>query len=220
MHSDRFTTIAKFEPGTPFVEAYGLLLANLVLGRNGHPAGAVVVTASHTGSGTTTTALNLAIMMARAGQKSLLIDANLRKPELHDAFHIELAPGLVDVLGGRLPPAKAIRLTSIKNLGLLPAGKSTGSFHALFDRQQLETMITDLRGQHGFIVFDTAPIFEYPDTLNLARITDGVLLVVPERSSRRDLEEARRRLERVGAKILGAVFNRVSSPRSSVTLSP
>ncbi len=220
MPPDRFTTIAKFQPGAPFVEAYGLLLANLVLGQNGHPVGAVVVTGSHVGSGTTTTALNLAIMMSRTGRKSLLIDANLRKPELHDAFHLELSPGLADVLSGQLHATKLIRPTGIKNLMVLPAGKSTGSFHALFDRQRLETMITDLRGQHEFIVFDTASIFEYPDTLNLARIADGVLLVVPASGgSRRDLEEARRRLERVGAKILGAVFNRVS-PRNFVSLSP
>ncbi len=220
MHSDRFTTIAKFKPGTPFVEAYGQLLANLVLGRNGHPVGGVVVTASHLGSGTTTTALNLAITMARTGRKSLLIDANLRKPDLHNAFDLELAPGMADVLSNQLHARQVIRPTSIQNLAVLPAGISTVSFNALFDQHLLETIFTDLRGQYEFVVFDTAPIFDYPDTLNLARITDGVLLVVPASGgSRTDLEEARRRLDRVGAKILGAVFNR-ASPRYPAPLSP
>ncbi len=219
MPSDRFTTIAKFQPGAPFVEAYGLLLANLVLGRNGHPVGAVVVTASHRGSGTTTTALNLAITMARTGRKSLLVDANLRKPDLHDAFNLELAPGLADVLCGEMPASKVMHATSIKNLSVLPAGRSAVSSLALFDQQLLGKIVTILRGQYEFIVFDTAPIFEYPDTLNLAGIVDGVLLVVSSSGgSRRDLEEARRRLERVGAKILGAVLNRVS-PRFA-SLSP
>jgi len=219
MVAQRFTTIAKFQPGVPFVEAYGLLLVSLVLGQNGNPVHVVAITTAHEGGGTTTTALNLGMMVARTGRKSLIIDANLRKPDMHTAFGVEQAPGLAEVLAGTKQAGEAVRPTSIPNLSILPAGKPGVPPQALLVPQRLEAIVADLRGKYEFIVVDTPSVLKYPDTLNLARITDGTVLVVPaDGSSRRAQQEARRRLERVDARILGAVLNKVS-PREVVALS-
>ncbi len=211
--------MARFEPGTPFVEAYGLLLATLVLGRNGHPVTAVAVAAAGEGDGTTTTVLNLGMMMARTGRRSLLVDANLRNPQLHRAFDMSQAPGVTEVLSQRHQAADAIRPTTNSCLDVLPAGELSTPAHALLDVQRLSDLMIELRRSYQFILLDTPPILKYPDTLNLAQITDGTILVVPaDGSSRRAQQEARRRLGQVNVKILGAVLNRVS-PRDVGSLS-
>jgi len=219
MATNRFTTIAKFQPGAPFVEAYGLLLVSLVLGQNGTPVSVVAITSAADGAGTTTTALNLGMMVARTGRKSLIVDANLRKPDMHTAFGVEQAPGIAEVLSTQKQAAEVIRPTSILNLSLLAAGKAGVPPQALLTPQRMAALIADLRGRFEFIVVDTPPVLRYPDTLNLARVVDGTVLVVPaEGGSRRAQQEARRRLERVDAKILGAVLNKVS-PREVAALS-
>lgn len=219
MVANRFTTIAKFQPGVPFVEAYGLLLVSLVLGQNGNPVSVVAITSANDGAGTTTTGLNLGMMVARTGRKSLIVDANLRKPDVHAAFGFDQAPGIAEVLSGQKQVAEVIRPTSIQNLSVLTAGKPAVPPQALLTPQRLAPLVTDLRGRYEFIVLDTPPVLRYPDTLNLARIADGMVLVVPaDGGSRRAQQEARRRLERVDAKILGAVLNKVS-PREVAALS-
>jgi capsular exopolysaccharide synthesis family protein len=201
------------------VEAYGLLLVSLVLGQNGSPVTVVAIASAQEGAGTTTTALNLGMMVARTGRKSLIVDANLRKPEVHSAFGVDQAPGVAEVLGGQKEVAEVIRPTNIPNLSALTAGKSTVPPQALLVPQRLAALLADLRARFEFLVVDTPPVLRFPDTLNMARVVDGMVLVVPaEGGSRRAQQEARRRLERVDAKILGAVLNKVS-PREAVALS-
>jgi len=208
----RFTTIAKFRPGTPFVEAYGLLLASLTYGHNGGTAPrSIAVATANEGTGTTTTVINLGMMMARAGHQCLLIDANWRSPALHRAFKFPVAPGFAEVIARSKQIEEVIRETNIQNLHVVPAGKLDVPPQALLDPKRLTTALQELRNRFEFILLDTPAVTRFPDTLTLAQVVDGVLLVVPSGiSSDRAHREARRRLERVGAKILGAILNRVS----------
>lgn len=206
-----FATIVQFAPGTRFVEAYGLLLVTMVLGKNGHPPGIVAVTCAEHGEGATTTVLNLGIMMARTGRATLLVDANLRRPELHKAFDLPLAPGLADALVGKANVERIVQRTRLDHLAVVPAGHPDVPPHALLDHSRLTPLITGLRAQYEFVVLDTPPVLHYPDMLNLARLVDGTLIVVPaHRTSRRAQQEIRRRLNQVNAQILGAVLNRVA----------
>lgn len=208
----RITTIAKFRSGAPFVEAYGLLLATLTLGHNGGtPPRTIAVAAANQGTGTTTTVINLGMMIARTGRRCLLIDANWRNPSVHRAFGIQAAPGFAEVISRSKQSDEVTRETKIPNLSVIPAGKLDVPPHALLDSQRLSTTLGELRDRFEFILVDTPAVTRFPDALTLARAVDGVLLVVPSgiRSSRAQ-REARRRLEQVDAKILGAILNRVS----------
>lgn len=208
----RFTTIAKFRAGTPFVEAYGLLLASLTLGHNGGTSPrTIAVAAANQGTGTTTTVINLGMMIARTGRGCLLIDANWRNPSLHKAFGVPAAPGFAEVIGRSRQSAEVTRETKIPNLSVIPGGKLDVPPHALLDSQRLATTLSELRDKFEFILLDTPAVTRFPDALTLARAVDGVLLVVPSGiTSGRAQREAQRRLERVDAKILGAILNRVS----------
>lgn len=212
-----FATISEFAAGTRFVEAYGLLLVTMVLGRNGHPPGIIAVTCADHGEGATTTVLNLGMMMARTGRGTLLVDVNLRRPELHEAFDLPLEPGLADALVGKAEVDQVIRSTRLENLAVLPAGQPHVTPHALLDPLRLSPLMAGLRARYDFVVLDTPPVLRYPDVLNLARVVDGTLVVVPaHRTSRRAQQEIRRRLHQVNAQILGAVLNRVP-PREADT---
>lgn len=210
---DGFVTIASADQGTPFVEAYGLLLASVLLGGgNGTPPRVVAVVAAQLGDGASTTALNLAMMMARTGRPTAIVDANIRHPEMHTAFKVQNSPGLAEVLTGEVELKKALVSTEIPRLSLLPSGKASVPAQALVSQPTLSELFVTMRDQFDLIVVDTPPLLKYPDTLHISKCVDGVLIVVPvQGASRRDQQDARRLLERVEAKILGTVLNRVPS---------
>lgn len=210
-----FVTIASSDQGTPFVEAYGLLLASVLLGSNGKPPSLVAVAAAQTGDGVSTTALNLAMMMARTGRPTVIVDANMREPELHKAFKLSQTPGLAEVLTGKAELNTAAVPTRVPNLSLLPAGKPGVPAQALLG-QALGGLFQALRGRFDLIVVDTPPILRYPDALHIGKCVDGVLLVVsPNGASRREQQQMRRLFDRVEARILGMVLNRVPSRERS-----
>jgi len=207
-----FTTVTRFLPGTPFVEAFGLLTASLLLsdGKNGGGGiRAVCVTAANEGDGASTTALNLALTVAGSGRRTLLVDSNIRTPTLHTPFNLPLSPGLAEILMKKAAVKEAVRATKISNLYLLPAGGSSSSPHALLQPALLSALFEQAVGSYDFVIVDTPPALRYPDAMHLARLTNGAILVLPAEGAPRRAElEVRRRLERVDANILGIVLNR------------
>lgn len=209
MPANEFMTIASTDQGTAFVEAYGLLLASVLLAHNGNPPRAVAVASAQAGDGCSTTALNLAMMMARTGRPTVIVDANLREPELHKAFGLSHTPGLADVLTGKAELNSVVVATKIPHLSFVPAGRVQIPAQALLVHPALATVFNDLRERFDLVVIDTAPMLSFPDTLHIGKEADGVLLVVsPQGASRREQQEMRRLLERVEARILGTVLNR------------
>jgi len=211
MRMNGFLTIAAAEQNTPFAEAYGLLLASVLLGENGGtPPSVVAVTAPQVGEGASTTALNLAMMMAQTGRSTALVDGNLRQPELHKAFKVPASPGLADVLAGQADWSHALRETGTSNLTLIPAGKIGMPVQFLLAPQRLSQAFAALRQRFELVVVDAPPVLRHPDALHLSKCVDGVLVVVsPHRSARRDQQETGRLLSRIGAHVLGTVLNRV-----------
>ncbi|MGH2452768.1 MAG: CpsD/CapB family tyrosine-protein kinase [bacterium] len=207
-----FTTITKFSPGSPFVEAFGLLTASLLL-QNGKEGGIriICVLGAEEGAGASTTALNLALTVANAGRRTLLIDANLRSPTLHHPFNLPQSPGFGEILSKKVMVKDAVRASKLSNFYLLPSGAVTGSPSASMQPQLLGAIFDQVKAGYDFAIVDTAPVLRYADALHLARFTDGVLLVMPADGARRRAElEVRRRLERVDVNVLGIVLNRSS----------
>lgn len=211
-----FVTVASADPGTPFVEAYGLLLASLLLGSNGKPPSTVAVASARAGDGCSTTALNLAIMVAQTGRSTVLVDANMRTPGLHTAFEIPQRPGLAEVLTKKIDSKSAVVGTRIVNLSVMPAGQAEIPPQALLTQTSLADLFQSLRERFDMTIVDTPPILSCPDVLHISKVVDGVLMVVsPHGASRRDQQEARQLLDRVEARILGMVLNRARSRAAS-----
>ena len=216
MAKSGLVTVASADPGTPFVEAYGMLLASLLLGSNGKPPSTVAIASARAGDGCSTTALNLAIMMAQTGRATVLVDGNMRNPGLHTAFDIPQRPGLAEVLTKKSDVNGAIVGTRIVNLSVMPAGNAEVPPQALLTQTSLADVFQVLRERFEMIVVDTPPILSCPVVLHISKVVDGVLMVVsPHGASRRDQQEARQLLDRVEARIFGMVFNRARSRAAS-----
>jgi capsular exopolysaccharide synthesis family protein len=176
---------------------------------------AFVITSPERGDGKTTVAANLARAVAHAGQRVLLVDADLRRPALHLRFDQPDEPGLRDVLGGART-ADAIRPTDVPNLFLIPAGAPSDRAGQLLEAAGWAGILKKLRAEFDVVLVDGPPVLDVSDSLVLAAPSDGVLLVLRSSSVPRDiLDEAREELSAAGAHVLGLVVNRTQRHRRS-----
>jgi capsular exopolysaccharide synthesis family protein len=166
----------------------------------------VLVTSAVNGEGKTSLSCHLAVSLARAGRRTLLLDCDLRRPSVHKLFAVPQGPGFSELLRGEVGCDEAIQPTSADNLFLLPAGQC--------DRRALQALACDglaecfrlLREQFEFIVIDSCPVLPLNDALLLAQQADAVLFSVLREVSRLPLvHAAAQRLSTLGASLLGAV---------------
>jgi capsular exopolysaccharide synthesis family protein len=168
----------------------------------------VMIASAHPGEGKTSLSGQLAASLARAGRRTLLIDADLRKPTVHELFGLALAPGLSEVLRCEAPMSAVIQPTPVPNLFLLAAGHSDESVLRVLATEGPSGTFAGLRQDYDFILVDSSPILPVPDGLMIAQQTDGVLFSVMQRVSRLpSVRAACQRLTMVGARILGAVVS-------------
>jgi capsular exopolysaccharide synthesis family protein len=170
----------------------------------------IAVTSPVPGDGKSTMASNLAIAMAQADQRVLLIDADLRKPTQHLIFNASAEKGLASVLGARLPVSEAIVPSGVPSLDLLPCGPLPANPVELLNNGYFSELLETLKGRYDKILIDSPPVMPVADARVIAAISDATLLVLrAERSTRRMSLGARNELWRVRATRLGVVLNGV-----------
>jgi capsular exopolysaccharide synthesis family protein len=166
------------------------------------------VTSSVSGEGKTTLAAHLAVSLALAGRKTLLVDGDLRNPNAHKPFNLPSGPGLCEVLRGEQPLADVTQPTPVAGLQVLPAGQyNTETLQALAAAGPVE-LFARLRAEYDIVIVDSSPVLPVTDPLLLARHTDGVIVAMLQGVSRMPLvEETNHRLNALGIRVLGAVVN-------------
>ncbi len=171
----------------------------------------LAVTSAISREGKTSLAAQLAISVANAtGKPTLLIDGDMRSPDIHRIFGVELGPGLAEVLANRVPLEEAIETEFCSNLHLLTAGRLGSSPHSLTGSGAFEAVIEKLRGMYDNIIVDTPPILPASESLLMAGAADAAVLCVRRDYSRVDqVSEAAKRLSSAGARVAGAVLNGV-----------
>jgi capsular exopolysaccharide synthesis family protein len=169
----------------------------------------LAVTSAVSGEGKTSLAAQLAVSIARAtNERTLLIDGDMRSPDMHDIFGIDLGPGLVDVLKGKCPIEEAIDTSFSESLHVLTAGKLTSSPHRLLSNNEFGTLIEKLGRIYRHIVIDTPPILPASESLVLSRAADSTVFCMRRDYSRIDqTQEAYSRMLAAGVKSAGAVLN-------------
>ncbi len=203
-------------PRSPAAEAYRTLRTNLLAACKSAKVRTILVTGSRQGEGKTTTAVNLAVALAQVGKSVVLISADLRYPRMHSLLGIGNEQGLGQVLLGSLALNDALVDTPIANLRVLPSGPVSGVDEPA-ELLQSDRMFEVIRGCHraDFVIVDGPPIEPVADSLVLADLVDGVLLVADAQDGTREgVARARHHLEQVGGTILGGVLNRVHESRS------
>ncbi|CAN5904078.1 N/A [soil metagenome] len=201
-------------PTSAEADAYRNLRASLIglTGLDGHPAVTLLVTSAKAGEGKSTTALNLAATCARSGERTLLMDVDLRRPSLGGVFDDRASDdpelGLVDILRGELPWQRTLVRTEIPNLDFLPTGDPSGTPIEILGARELRQLLIALSGHYDRVILDGPAILGLADCRMLGRIVDSALLVVRSGAHElRPLQRAKGMLEQSEVAIAGVVFN-------------
>ncbi len=175
------------------------------------PPRVVMVTSADPHEGKTTTSSQLAASLARAGRRTLLIDADIRNPGVHRVFDMPLEPGLSELLRGEAERDSVVHPTRTANLWLLPAGRCDLRSVQALSTSYLGTAIAGLCVQFDYVVIDSGPILKVADSLLIGQHVDAAILsVLKDRSKVANVYEASERLSSVGITVLGAVVNGVN----------
>lgn len=193
-----------------FSELIQALRTNLLMAPELVDGRTLLVTSAEPGEGKTVAVANLGVSLARLKQRVLLIDADMRKPRLHELFGEQQQPGLANILTGKTT-AHDVRKTRIPGLWFMPAGSLSQNPADLLGSERLEKLIVYLRQHFDWIVIDSPPILAVTDAALISQVVSGVLVVVDcGRTPREVASAAVDRLEAVRAPLLGAMLNRVA----------
>jgi capsular exopolysaccharide synthesis family protein len=191
-------------------ETYRMIRTALLFSRAGSPPRIILVSSAIKGEGKTSTAANTALVFAQTGARTLLVDADLRRPDCHSLVNETNQVGLSEVLTGQVPLDEAIRPTAIENLFILTAGSAVPNPAELLTSGKMREAINVARDTYDVTIIDTAPLMLASDTCAMATMVDGVMLVAGAGTPKRNIQRACQRLQYVGAKLLGVVLNRVN----------
>lgn len=196
------------DPPAAVTEAYRSIRTSILLSQAGEPPRTVLFTSSGEAEGKTTTALNMALMFARLGAPVLVIDADLRRPSCHRALGVRNATGLTEVLAGHEGKLRRLELQKTE-IYFLGAGSVPPNPTELLGSQRMREVLARMRQRFAYVLIDAPPLAPVSDSVVLSTLVDGVVLVVDQLStSRQIVRDARARLAYARAKVLGVVLNR------------
>lgn len=197
-------------PRSPGAEAFRTLRTSLHYTADRESCRVMLVTSVGPGEGKTVTSCNLAVSMAQAGDRVLLIDADLRKPRVHRMFGVSNRQGLTNCLVDSVPVDEATRESEVPGLFLLTSGPIPPNPAELLDSKRMDAVLLSARDSYDRVIVDTVPAGPVADATILASKSDGVILVVVSGQTRIDQAlEIKETLTRARGRILGVVINKV-----------
>jgi capsular exopolysaccharide synthesis family protein len=206
--------IAQLHPHSPITESYRIVRSRIRFKRGEGTARSIMVTSSMPDEGKSLTAANLAVVFAQANYKTVIVDANLRHPVLHDAFAVNNDTGLGDVLASpELQVEECLQATAVNNLRILTSGTALPDASGHLGSERMEEVIKNLKKVAEIVIFDSPPVLVFADAIVLSRRVDGVIVVIQAGKSKRSaIDQTLLDLQNANADVLGSVFN--LSPRS------
>lgn len=208
-------------PTSEAAAAYRLLRNSLAVGSESATGITLAVTSSRVAEGKTTTVANLAIALANAGRNVVLVDANLRNPEIDAQFGVAVSPGFGDILLGDADLEGILQPTEHPNLRIVSAGTIPGDYADLLSQSTVSDVIATLARAAEIVLFDTPAVAEERDVLLLTKHIEKVLVVAEAgRIDGEALRETLALLERAGNRVIALALNKVRPPRLGATPLP
>jgi len=199
------TLVTLIDPQSPAAEAYQSLRTNIEFASLEHPLHTLLIAGIDQQTDKSLALANLAVVMAQAGDRVLVVDGDLRRPMQHEIFGVSNQTGLTTwLLNGGEP---VVQKTQIERLQILPAGPATNSPAALLSQKRVENALATLRGMADYVLCDAPPVLAVTDAALWASKVDGVVLLLNAGGTKRDHAlRAQSLLEKVQARIIGAVL--------------
>jgi capsular exopolysaccharide synthesis family protein len=193
----------------PIAEAFRSLRTNIEISQADRPLKTILVSSADIGDGKTSVAANLALSMAQREKKVVLIDADLRKPKIHEFFELTNDRGLVDLISGRAAIGDVLQFKNDRKVAVLTTGNTPPNPAELLSSKKMEQLLCQLEETTDVVIIDGPP-FIVADAMILASRVDGVLMVVRPGHTRESLAKAAiEHIRLVGAKVVGVVLNRI-----------
>lgn len=201
------------EPTSPTAEAYRTLRTSIQFLALDHPVGIIEVTSANAGEGKTTTLANLGVVLARAGQRVVLVCCDLRRPRIHEFFGMSNDVGLTSVLLGRASLSEAVqKVPDVNRLFLLASGPVPPNPSEVLMSKRVGQTLDALRNEGYVVLIDSPPVLPVTDAAVLSRFVDGTVLVCAAgQTSGKAVGRAIELLEQVNAPLMGSVLNGVST---------
>ncbi len=197
------------QPASPLAEAYRTLRTSVQFVSLGRSIRTVQVTSPRSQDGKSTTATNLAVALARAGQRVILIDCDLRRPRVHEFFGLPNAVGFTSVLVGDVPLVNAIQaVPGLDRLRVLASGPKPPDPSELLSSRRAHELIKAISEAGDLVIIDTPPVLPVADALVVSDVVDACILVVTVGSTtRKEVQRSAELLQQVEAPLIGVVMN-------------
>ncbi|UCD63388.1 MAG: CpsD/CapB family tyrosine-protein kinase [Candidatus Zixiibacteriota bacterium] len=201
-----------YDMEAPYVTEYRRLLHRIMNQDREEPVKSVLVTSAMVGEGKSTACCLLALTaVMKKKLKTLIVDADLRKPSVHKLFGLPAGPGLSEVLAEGHDPTDALHKTAVENLHVLTCGRLRENPTEVFDPEAIGRLIDEMKFYYDLIVVDCAPLLPVSDPMLLAPKVDGVLLVVKAGSTQKEVaQRAVQIVDPETSNVLGVVLNNMN----------
>jgi capsular exopolysaccharide synthesis family protein len=198
------------DPKSVAAECCRSIRTNILFMSPDHPIRTVVITSPSPQEGKTTTAINLAVTMAEAGGRVLLVDTDMRRPRLHRSFSVPNQTGVSSVIVGKSSLEDAIKRTDVPNLDVLPCGPVPPNPSELIHTERFAAVLADCAKLYDRVILDSPPTSAVTDPAVLGNLADGVVLIVKAGETTRDAAvHARRQLGSAKARMIGVIVNAI-----------
>lgn len=206
--------VTQHDPKSPISEAYRTLRTNFQFATIKRKPRTVMVTSAVPGEGKTTTAVNLAVTMADRGMRVLIVDTDLRRPNVHRVLRMERGPGLADVLREGLDPKSVIRPTRIENLWIISSGRVPPNPSELIGSDHMASLMGQLGDEFDLVICDAPSVLVVTDPVLLATHVDTCMMVVSTNNARREtVVRAKKLLTTAQVDVAGVVVNGLETTR-------
>jgi capsular exopolysaccharide synthesis family protein len=210
------TTVSILDSVSPISESFRRLQSNIIYSNPDHEMNSLMITSGTKGEGKTTTVSNLGSVFAEAGYNTVIVDTDLRRPNLLKQFGSRKAPGIVEVLFDGVSLDEALQPTPLSKLSILPAGNRPPNPSSIVQSRSFLKTIKDLEKRFDMVLIDTPPYGIITDASALIQQTDGVVVVARfNETAEAELSHLFNNLQRVEANVVGTVLTAFEYEKSS-----